>query len=281
MSKPVLLCMGSAFSLPQVSIIGPERERQVPFEQRPGPGAGGSGDARYTADSMDSRTAASPLHSPMLTFVTSPPVVCVTRITHEMPRPRSGGRIHARCTLATICPSHVCRRTARTSGVRALFRFQALAQLRIAFRLHAQGLGLRAFFRAFFCASAFAFLFGLALRIGDALFARLPACACARPLPRAVSARRRPSAPPACVRARRVPRPRAAAVPAFSCSCCCACFALAGSPPASARADPPPRGGVSGAGVRLGRRWRRIRRCRGRAALFSARPRRASTASVA
>ena len=42
------------------------------------PGGGGSGDARYTADSMDSRTAASPLHSPTRTFVTSPPGTWVT-----------------------------------------------------------------------------------------------------------------------------------------------------------------------------------------------------------
>src|SRR6202034_744884 len=67
-----------------------------------GSGGAGSGEARYTAAWMDSRTAWSPLHSPMLTSVTSPPGTCVTFNMQSMPALAVGGRSQARVILAAI-----------------------------------------------------------------------------------------------------------------------------------------------------------------------------------
>src|SRR2546429_9713134 len=72
-----------------------------------GSGGGGKGDARYTAASIDSRTAWSPLHSPILTCVTSPPGTWVTFSTHCIPGRAVGGRSHARVIFAAICDSQL------------------------------------------------------------------------------------------------------------------------------------------------------------------------------
>src|SRR6185369_3586771 len=62
-----------------------------------GSGGDGSGDARYTAASTDSRNAASPpLQLSTRTEVTSPPGTWVTETVQEMPGCAEGGLIQAR-----------------------------------------------------------------------------------------------------------------------------------------------------------------------------------------
>ena len=55
-----------------------------------GSGGSGRGDARYTAFSIDWRTAASPLHWVTRAPVTSPPGTCVTSTRQSTPTPRRG-----------------------------------------------------------------------------------------------------------------------------------------------------------------------------------------------
>src|SRR5262245_2502228 len=69
-----------------------------------GSGGAGKGEARNTADSIDSRTAWSPLQLPTRTLVTSPPGTCVTYTTHSMPGLAEGGLSQALWMRAWICP---------------------------------------------------------------------------------------------------------------------------------------------------------------------------------
>src|SRR5580704_14918258 len=60
-----------------------------------GSGGSGNGEARYTAFSMDWRTAASPLHCVTRALVTTPPGTWVTSTRQSTPTLAEGGLIHA------------------------------------------------------------------------------------------------------------------------------------------------------------------------------------------
>src|SRR5580658_11390501 len=62
---------------------------------RAGSGGAGNGEARYTAFSMDWRTAASPLHCVTRALVTTPPGTWVTSTRQSTPTLAEGGLIHA------------------------------------------------------------------------------------------------------------------------------------------------------------------------------------------
>jgi hypothetical protein len=131
-----------------------------------GSGGDGSGDARYTAASTDSRSAASPpLQLSTRTEVTSPPGTWVTETVQEMPGCAEGGRIQARWMRATIC---AYQRAASSLFRRARPRSSASRLLRSSASWARRAFSAAAFFAAssaarFFAASSAFFLSAAAL----------------------------------------------------------------------------------------------------------------------
>ena len=95
-----------------------------------GSGGGGSGDARYTAASTDSRNAASSMLQLFTrTAVTSPPGTWVTDTIHEMPGRAEGGLIQARCDARDDLRMPALRLVAVAGGIAPFFGLERCAEV--------------------------------------------------------------------------------------------------------------------------------------------------------